>query len=227
MILQTSFPTDGQISMLDRPDQPNPFARWLRAAMLARALGVRQLAYLSKVNKSSISSYLRGENYPDLESLEKLARYFGVSRKELLALTPLRSYTDEIPSSTLLSEATGVVLVPVVEQEAGAGGGVEVLDYEYIHPTITAKHKSIVAVRVRGDCMSPKVEDGDIVIVDRERGWEDGRVVLARVDDKLLIKRAYRQNSHVRLHADNPLYTDIHVPEPDILGVVIRVIKTI
>ena len=204
-------------------------ALWVRKAMEIRGiLTVRQLAEYSGVAASAISLLLRGKTKPRLETVDKLAAYFRVDRNYLLDLLATKGYTaDTIPRSIFLDEATGVLLIPVVEQEAGAGGGVGVLDFEYIAPTLAAGHRNLIAVRVRGDCMVPKIDDGDTVIVDREADWANGRVVLARVDDRILVKRAYREDGRVRLKTDNPKYQDIIEPDTAVLGVVIRVIKEV
>lgn len=206
---------------------PSRFVHWLIAAMEARKVGVRQLAKYAGLSASGLSSLLRGETRPSMPTVLKLAEYFHVGPNELVDLLPPAAPTGSIPSSTIIGEATGILLVPVVEQEAGAGRGREVLDYEFVAPSITAKGRNVIAVRVAGDCMSPKIDDGDTVIVDRERGWDNGRVVLARVEDSLLIKRIYSEDGHVRLHCDNANYPDITGVEADVLGVVIRVIKVV
>lgn len=209
-----------------QPPMGTPFTRWLEAAMTARGIGVRQLAKYAKMSASNVSSLLKGENEPSLPTLRKLAPYFHLDLNELVALLPSEVYTGTVPSSIFISDALGVVLVPVMEQEAGAGRGVGVLEYEFVSPAVTSKH-NVIAVRIKGDCMAPKIEDGDTVIVDREIGWENGRIILARVDDQLLIKRAYHEDGHIRLHCENPAYPDTTPTDADVLGVVIRVIKQV
>lgn len=223
----TSFADGRYVCMDSGVGKWDAFSRWLKAAMAARQVGIRQLETYAGVSRSTLSVLLRGIQAPRLETVHKLARYFGVTPDVILDLIGPEQYTAKrMPDSTLIGEATGVILVPVVEQEAGAGRGVAVLDYEYVSPTITGRH-NVVAVRVRGDSMSPRIEDGDTVIVDRDKEWFDGNVVLARVDDRLLIKRVARLDHSVRLHPDNPKYPDEITTDANILGVVIRVIKPV
>jgi transcriptional regulator with XRE-family HTH domain len=207
---------------------PASFVDWLRKAMGAQQLTVRELGRRAKVSASGLAANLRGETQPTYETIHKLATYFGVDPNYLLGLLAKAGYNaGTIPSSTLIDTAGGILLVPVLDMEASAGGGAYVGDWEYVSPTIATQKDKIVVVRVRGDCMEPLIADGDEVIVERGAEWGNGKVVLARMDDRLLLKRAYRTNSHVRLTADNPAYGDIDAPDAAILGVVIRVIKRI
>ncbi len=201
--------------------EPSPFGKWLKRAMEARGLGVRQLATYTSLSSGGISQLLTGTNqFPTTETLFKLSRYFHVSTNDLLDLIAVGRYTEAIPASTPI-DVSGVVMIPVLDQKVGAGKGQQVLDWEFVSPTVTQGRRSIVAVRVYGSCMAPRIEDGDMVVVDREAGWDSGSVVLAQVDDAFLIKRAIRdENGKVRLHPDNPDFEDVIVDDLAILGVV-------
>lgn len=204
-----------------------PFIQWMRHAMEVKNVpSVRELARRTGLSASGLASNLRGETRPEFKTVHKLARYLGANPDDLIAIVLRSEYTAAIPSSTLISGATGVVLVPVIEQRVGAGEGAVVLDYEYVSPTITGKHH-VIAIRVRGDCMAPRIEEDDTVIVDLERHWQNGNVVVARLVDELVIKRIYCDGGPIRLHPDNLAYHDVITQQAEIIGVVIRVIKTV
>jgi len=74
---------------------------------------------------------------------------------------------------------------------------------------------STFVVRVAGDSMERAgISDGDEVIVDRSLTPRDGNVIVAVLDGELTIKRLQLNHSGtVILHAENPIYPDIAVPE--------------
>jgi SOS-response transcriptional repressor LexA len=203
------------------------FVAWLKEAMAARGIeSIRQLAKNAGVSHSTLASILRGEYPPRQETITKLAAHFRVSPDFLIDKLPGKRHTARIPTSTLLEQATGVVMVPVLEQRAGAGAGVDVTDYIYLPPKMGARD-NVIALRVHGECMAPRIEDGDTVVVEMGVDWVNGEVVLARVDDQLLVKRAYAngQSGRVRLHPDARGYDDIYVPLANVLGPVRQIIK--
>jgi SOS-response transcriptional repressor LexA len=73
------------------------------------------------------------------------------------------------------------------------------------------------------------ISDGDVVIVDLAADWSEGRVVLARVGDDLLVKRVFygAALNSVVLRADAEGYADISDPDTYVLGVVLRSSKAI
>ena len=83
------------------------------------------------------------------------------------------------------------------------------------------------AIRVKGDCMAPKIADGDTVIVDSTRQGEVGKVIVWWSQSGWTLKRLRQRNGTWLLVPDNPAYPPIEIdPEQShILGVVIRVVK--
>lgn len=70
-------------------------------------------------------------------------------------------------------------------------------------------------VRVVGDSMEGAgISDGDELLVDRSLEPRHGDVVVAVLDGELTVKRLHLTARGVVLHAENPNYPDIAVPEP-------------
>jgi len=67
-------------------------------------------------------------------------------------------------------------------------------------------------LRVRGHSMRDAgILDGDLLAVHRAETASNGRIIVARVDDEVTVKR-YRQQGHrVQLIAGNPDYPDIEI----------------
>jgi transcriptional regulator with XRE-family HTH domain len=120
--------------------------------MDAKKVGVNQLGFNAKISPSTISSWREGKYLPHKDSLYKLAAHLKIDPEELFALLPSEVYTEpEIPSSILLTNARGILMVRVLDQEAGAEGNTVAAEYVYIHPSMVPKNHEVVAVRVRGN----------------------------------------------------------------------------
>lgn len=71
-------------------------------------------------------------------------------------------------------------------------------------------------VRVKGESMSPNINDGDHVVVARKTDPENGSLALVYIsngsDDEYVIKLFHRTNKHVELQSYNPEYEPILLP---------------
>ena len=71
------------------------------------------------------------------------------------------------------------------------------------------------------------IADGDLVLVKRQNTAEKGQIVVALVGEEATRKRFYPEAGKkcVRLHPENPAMEDIIVPNCEIQGVAVKVIK--
>ena len=86
-------------------------------------------------------------------------------------------------------------------------------------------------VRVQGDSMlGAGIHPGDLLIVDRSRQADDGRVIIAVLDGELTVKRLRRRKGQVWLHPDNEAYPPLLITEDrdfHIWGVVRHVVHSL
>lgn len=81
-------------------------------------------------------------------------------------------------------------------------------------------------LRATGDSMiNAGIEDNDLVLVRKQNTAEPGQIVVALIEDEATLKRFYPEHGHVRLHPENPAIPDIIVPECEIQGIAVKVIK--
>ena len=133
-----------------------------------KALGFTQLELGKRLNlaESTISLYESGKRFPDLETLKNIS--------EVL----------QAPISILMGESIKGVKIPVLGNIA-AGIPLEaitdVIDYEEISTSIAASGEYF-ALRIKGNSMSPRICDGDVVIVKKEDSVENGDVAIVLVN---------------------------------------------
>lgn len=93
------------------------------------------------------------------------------------------------------------------------------------HPTAT------YFIRVKGDSMiNAGIQSNDILIVDRALEATNNKIVIARLNDELTIKRIIKENDKIYLMPDNDNYSPIMITEDidfEIWGVVVFVIHQV
>lgn len=72
-----------------------------------------------------------------------------------------------------------------------AGDMTEPVEYVYI-PKRKSASKNVEAYIVHGDCLEPEINDGDIIIVDREGVVENGDIVACLVNDEFRVVRVQK-----------------------------------
>ena len=184
---------------------------------MARAMfvkGIRQAELVDKtgIDKGSMSSYVNGRYMPNAENVAKIAKALGVSVEYLLG-------KEDLPRMSLPSMHE----VPVIGKVAA---GVPISAQEDIVGTV-ATDKNVFALRVKGDSMSPRIMDGDVVLVRQQDYAEDGDVVIALIEGEATCKVLKRSHGAVSLVPFNaaflPLvYTGSDAEEVRILGKVVE-----
>lgn len=147
---------------------------------------------------------------PDRALLDALAERLGRATPEI------RWIGDRDAVNALEGEAA-YQAVPFAEDAATAGAGAVMDDqiggYVMMHESVMRDAVGeVVCVRVAGDSMEPTLTDGSIVAVDRGRRdphQAHGRIVLARGEDGVVLKRWRRRDDHVMLESDNPEHRPI------------------
>jgi len=83
-------------------------------------------------------------------------------------------------------------------------------------------------IRVKGDSMAPRIQDGDLILVDYIKEPRPGNMVVATVNGGVVVKKYMRREGRVVLKSMNPQYADIEVGDTDqfvIAGVVLRIVE--
>jgi transcriptional regulator with XRE-family HTH domain len=153
---------------------------FVRELRLKRGLSQRELgrlvgisgAYINKLEADKVSK-------PSFETLDKLAGVLKVPLSELKK--SLQTDDDlKVPNlrtpSEVMRELTNIlpIAVPIIANMHAPG---RIMEYHYI-PKPQNGHKNFYGVKIRGSCLSPKAEDGDIIIIDKDDVPDIGKTVL-------------------------------------------------
>ena len=158
------------------------FVTQLKKAMFLKGWRQIDLVRATGLSDSQISSWYNGRYRPNGEAMAKIAKALGVTVDYLLG-------KEEVPVSKLTLPQLHEI--PVLGKVAA---GIPIEAQEDIIGTV-ATDKNVFALRISGDSMSPRIMDGDIVLVHQQENANDGDIVSARVDGevtcKVLKKNAY------------------------------------
>ncbi|MEK9627463.1 MAG: transcriptional repressor LexA [Nitrospinota bacterium] len=129
----------------------------------------------------------------------------------------------------VVPESGNAMSYPVLG-EIAAGKPIEALDQrEVVDLLPDGGDKDVFVLRVKGNSMiEDHIQSGDYVIVERRNVAENGETVVALIDnERVTLKRFYRENGRVRLQPAHPDMKPIYVREGDfaIQGVVISVLR--
>ncbi|MDO4486074.1 MAG: XRE family transcriptional regulator [Bacillota bacterium] len=150
---------------------------------------------------TTIQKWETGVSEPPLKTLGKLAELFGVDMDELA------NRDFELPSeNNNTSKSTGVSIPIVSTIVAGmpADAYEDILGYEEISHSL-AKTGDFICLKVKGDSMSPVIQDSDLVIVRHQPDVENGDIAVVRINgDEATLKQVQKSEAGITLIAYNP-----------------------
>lgn len=154
-----------------------------------------------------------------------------------IAVINLARYTTPPMKITAISPAISHTkhTYPLFESPVSAGFPSPADDYIEqdidLHDYLVKNPPATFLVRAQGDSMiGAGIFSGDILVVDRSLGAQEGNIVIAVIDGDLTVKRISFTNSGVTLSAENEKYKPIHIAQHEeltIWGVVTNVIHSV
>lgn len=174
------------------------FTAALRKILQERNIRQSELARMAGINKSSLSEYL-SENYaPKYDNVVRIARALEV---------PLSTFLegDDLPDIKK-NDGQQDKEIPILGRIAA---GMPLLAQENIEgymPRVNGMDADF-CLRISGDSMiNARICDGDIVYIKQQPEVENGEIAAVLINDSATLKRVYKKDDTVELHAENPKY---------------------
>lgn len=175
-----------------------------------------------KVHQTAISQWETGRTMPDIETSKALANYFGVSLDYLLG-----NDTEKNPAS----KRTGTKIPVLGNVAAGMPiTAIEGADYDDPDaweeiPADMAKSGEYFALRIHGDSMEPRMQNGDVVIVHIQSDVNSGDIAIVRVNgDEATCKKIKKTQQGLMLLSLNPDYEPIFFTPKEIQSLPVEII---
>jgi SOS-response transcriptional repressor LexA len=170
---------------------------------------------------------------PDGVSITKIARATGVQPTWLLTgegeMYPLPSRPDNVYSLPMtVRKKSRLVELPLISA-VPAGKVATMFHPDHVDDYVTVddvRDPGAFALRVKGNSMSPRIEDGDVVIVSPQAEARNGDICVVRVEGEDTLKKVKFEGTYVHLIPLNPEYEPVTVRRKDV-NFVWKVVKLI
>lgn len=202
-----------------------------------KGLRTSDVAKATQIHPSTFSDWKKGKSSPKHDKLQRIADFFGVQVEWLTGASEyktkqemLQHFDDITDIPALRSEIFRLergMQIPVLG-EVAAGQPIfaeeKYIDYEEISEKM-AKSGTFFGLRIKGDSMSPRISEGDTVIVRQQEDAESGDVVIVLINgDTATCKRLMKYAEGITLLSFNPTYEPMTFSNKEILEKPIKII---
>ena len=187
----------------------NTIAERIKEAMQIRGLKQSDIVEMTGINKGALSSYLSGRYSPKQNNIYLLAKALDVNEAWLMG-------ADVPINRMVVSGLSDTISIPVYGRVA-AGQPIHVeqniIGWEDIPKDWKGEY---VGLKIKGDSMSPRIHDGDTIIVRKQPDAESGNVVVAIINgEDATCKKLIKHPDGITLHSFNPLYEPMYFSKKD------------
>ena len=210
----------------------------LKKLRLEKNINMKQTAQQLGIPYTTYVGYEKNEREPNSEVLILLADFFDCSVDYLVGRSSNRRGTsdDQIESNAEFLPDDKIYKIPVFESVSAGFGAYacsDIVDYIPLFVENPADVPDMLCIKVTGDSMYPKIEDGDIVVVRKQSDVDSGQIAVVLIDNEEgLVKKIVFGKESIELHSINPEYKTKVFEGKDtlkvtIVGLVKQIIKSL
>lgn len=165
----------------------------IKEIRINKKISAKKLAEYLNIDEKTLSEYEEGTLKPTFKILMSISDFLNISLETIMGgLTVSPNASIKIP---ILDSLTNVIPLNAITD-------IEDFDEEIHNFSSTSEY---IALRMQGDDMSPKFDDGDIIIVKGDHWVQDNDIAVVVIDDtEVYCRRIYHTNNGIELVADNP-----------------------
>ncbi|HPE68386.1 MAG TPA: LexA family transcriptional regulator [Thermotogota bacterium] len=193
--------------MLHKEEGKETIGMRLRRARESKGLPRHVIADAAGISTNGLYMYESERRGPSAVLLQRLADALGVSIAYLAGETDLMNPPPKVTSNLKMFEEN-LATLPVYSSVSAGYGSIpleEPIDFIPRPPDISGD----MWVVVRGDSMSPKINDGDLVLVSREAHIGEKDIVVVIMEGEALVKC-------IEMHGESKVLTSINPEYPPI-----------
>lgn len=212
------------------------FHQQLKKAMSIRNISQAELCEKTKIPKSAMSQYVSGSFKPKQERTYLIAKALNVNEAWLMGYEDVLMDIQKLESNIQSLDQSKVYNIPVFESVSagfGAYANDYIVDYMPIYVSNPADAKDMLCIKVKGDSMYPKIEDGDTVVVRKQSSVDSGSIAVVLIDNEEgFVKKVVYSENLIELISINPEYAPKrfegeNVLRVSVVGVVKQIIKEV
>lgn len=162
-------------------------------------LGLSQSEFANKIGltQQSISLYEKGDRKPSQDVLEALADFFKVSIDYLLGKTDVRNVKKNID---IADTPTKIPVVGKISAGLPILATENIEGYEYAPSMYIKDGCEYFYLKVTGDSMNLKFNDGDLLLIQKQDDLENDEIGVVMVDGEATVKKYKYENNLVILY---------------------------
>lgn len=209
----------------------------IRQARIAKGLTQEELAEkLGYKSRSSINKIETGGRDVPRSQLKKIAEILDVSPISLLGLEEEKEKeeTKKISKADLFAGGPHFAKdknaltfetpyhVPIFNSVSAGFGAYASSDIVGYMPMVIANphdFKDTICIKVKGDSMYPKIEDGDVITVRKQATVDNGQIAVVRIGDECVVKKVELGKNFLKMISINPEYKDRILKDSELEGV--------
>lgn len=205
------------------------FAQRLRAGLDARQMTQAELSSRSKISKSSISHYLKGDWEGKQDAVYSIAQVLNVSEAWLMGYDVPMDAEHATPSQPAQKATIPPGFEPMPEMDmvplvGRIACGTPITAEQNVERIVCvpSKWRSTFTLTCKGDSMEPRIHDGDLVAIRKQPEVENGEIAAVRIGEEATLKHVYLHENFIELRPENPAFSSIILSREDMNAVVIE-----
>nr|DAY08710.1 MAG TPA: Repressor protein CI [Caudoviricetes sp.] len=187
------------------------FADRLKTLLINADMRPIDLSNITKIDKSSISRYLKGDYIPKQRKLTKIAQALNANEGWLLTGVEQKGpeLSIDLPPGAHRPQFKKVPMLGY----AAAGQSLEDINQDTPYYDVDNKYDVDFCITIRGDSMiNAGINDGDIVFIKSVPEVPNGKIACVEIDnERVCLKRFYKSADGIMLVSENPKYTPIQL----------------
>lgn len=177
-----------------------------------------EIAKATGIPPSTFSDWKVGRSRPKLDKIKKIADYFGVS------YLWLSGDTEDVQSKETHDKAIKIPILGTVMAGIPISAIEEIIGWEEISPKL-ASQGEYFALKIKGDSMSPTMDENDIVIVKKQNDISSGDIAIVCINgDEATCKKLIKHKDGISLVSLNSKYEPMYYDKKAIIGKPIHII---
>ncbi len=204
------------------------FSRNLKRLMNENNIDRNTLCENLNFRYSTVSEWISAKKYPRIDKIEMLANYFNVKKSDLIEdRISAESNAELLP----INEIRMIPIFETVSAGFGAYASSDIVDYMPLFIESDYEAKDTLCIKVSGNSMYPKIEDGDIVQVHKQDIVDSGQIAVVMIDNENgFVKKIELGSDYIELISINPEYSPKRFEKEEmnrvnIVGLVKKIIK--
>ena len=193
------------------------FARNLKQRLSEGSKTQADLARHLRVSTAAVSDWANGNKMPRADKIQSICNWLHIDLQDLL--TEPQKYNADLARKGVRIPVLGRVAagIPINAIE-------EILDWEEI-PEEMARQGEFFGLQIKGDSMSPRIMNGDVVIVRKQDDADTGDIVIAIINgDDGCCKKLKKTGNEIVLISLNPAYSPMVFTEAESDAIPVRII---